>query len=134
AAVNRVVVGRGVRAVTIQLQLDQRRTVAGAGVLDGLAHDVKYGHRVHAVDAVTGHAVGARLVGDVRRPGLLGIIDTNRVAVVFAHENHRRVAHRGQIQGRAPVAFAGGAVAEGGDHDLVRALQLRRHGGTDGRR
>src|SRR5699024_819767 len=122
AAVNTVVIGRRMRAVAVNTQLDQRRPMAGTGILDGLAHDVIHRPRVHAVHLIAGHAVSVGLVGNATRPGLLVGADTNGVAVVLAGKHHRRIAYAGQVHGRMPIAFAGGAVTEGDHHDLVLAL------------
>src|SRR5690554_5806323 len=127
-----VVVGRGVAAVAVDDELDERRAHALAGALHGLAgHEVGRQH-VHAVDQVAGHAVGVSLDGDAVGPRLLLEVDADGVAVVLAGEDDRRPLRAGEVHAGVPVALARGAVAEAAQHDLGAARELhgqrRAHG------
>src|SRR5690606_19449743 len=130
-----VVVGRGVAAVAVDDELDERRTHALAGALDGLAGHVVRGQHVHAVHEVAGHAVGVGLHGDVVGARLLLQVDADGVAVVLAGEDDGSALRAGQVQAGVPVALAGGAVAEAAQHDLRPARELHRqrraYGGRD---
>src|SRR5699024_155590 len=133
-AIDAVIIRGRVRAITVDAEFHQRRTVAGTGILDGLMHDVIHGHRVHTVNLIAGHAVGVGLVGNMPRPRLLVTPDTNGIAIVLAGKYHRRILYGSEVHGGVPIAFAGGAVAECHHHDFVLALLLRGHGHADGRR
>src|SRR5690554_150076 len=129
-----VVVGRGVAAVAVDDELDERRTDALAGALDGVAgHEVR-GQHVHAVDEVPGHAVRLRLHGDVVGAGLLLEVDADGVAVVLAGEDDGRPLGPGEVHAGVPVALRRRAVAERAQHDLGAAGELHGQRGAHGGR
>lgn len=130
------VVGGGVRAHPVGERLDQHRTVAAAGVVERPAGDRQAGQHVVAVDPDAGEAEagGAAVQRDL---GLGGGGLGDRPLVVLAEEDHRGVVDRGEGEGLVDVALAGGAVAEVGDHRVVRAVLGDAHrvaGGVQGLR
>ena len=128
-------VGAAVPEVPVGQRLDHGRPAAGPGPVDRLGHRVVHRDHVVAVDEHAGHAVGRGAVGgrvgdggDRRDRGVL------HVAVVLAHEEHRQLPDRGQVERLVEGADVGGAVAEERDRDLRRTPQLRGPGGAVGHR
>ena len=117
---------------TIGLGLDQRRPLAGAGALGGFLHRQPDREDVIAVDGNAGHAVAAGLAGHlgIERDGLER--RGGGVEIVFAHEDRRRVVHRGEVEALVKGAVIDRAVAEKGDADIVAALLPGAHADADG--
>ena len=128
-------VGAGVAVMAIGLGFDQRRAVPRACFLTGRGGDTEDSSASVAVDddrfqAVRRSAVGRRTPhrGDALDRGVFHVL------VVLAHEDHRRLPHRGQADPLVERTNVGGAVAEKTDGDLARAAILGRPGSTEGNR
>ena len=114
------------RRQTQHLRLDERRAVAAAGALHGLARDPVAGDGVAPVDDHAGNAVSLGAIGDVLGWHLLLPRHADREPVVLDEEDHRELVDGREVQRLVEVAFAGAALADRREGDRVLAAHPRR--------
>ena len=86
-------------------RFDQRRSSAGAGRVDRLAHDPVHLQRIGAVDADADDRVTHRAIGHAAYRRLLFKRHRDGDAVVLAEEHHRQLVHRREVQAFVEIRF-----------------------------
>src|SRR5690606_40678396 len=97
--------------------------------LGGLLVDVDH---VVSVDLLPRHPVGGSSSNDGTTGGRAVHRHRHPVLVVLAHEHHRQIPDRGQVQRFVEGAFVGGSVAEEAGDDAVAPLHPLTEGGSGG--
>ena len=118
--------------VTLQskrLHFEQRDSAARPRVIDGFFRRAMNGEDVVAVDSHAAAAERVRFVGESARRGLFRDRRRIRVRVVFDHDDHRQLLHRGEVH--AFVKRAGGRAAVADEGHRHEALLLHPAGEGD---
>src|SRR5579885_3643710 len=93
-----VVVVARMRRQAVDPRVDQRRTAAGAGALQGLDRRVVDGERIGAVDGDARHPIRGGTLGDGGHAHLLLAGHRDRPAVVLADEDDRQAVNAGEVE------------------------------------
>ena len=112
-------VAHGVAAVPVGDGLEEHGTVAGAGVLDGLADIPVDLFDVEAIELPAHHAHAIAATRHVGEVGLALQGGAHGVAVVLAEVDRGELPQLGQLEGFEERSLLGRAVAEVGKRNLV---------------
>ncbi len=121
-----IVVVMRVSRTSVGEQLEQRRTLAGAGPLGGPGDAGRDLVGIVAEQRDARHAVARRTICEPIRRGLLADVRAERPAVVLDHENHRKAPHSGEVDGLVPLAETGAALPQQRDADPILSAHLVR--------
>src|SRR5690606_37364337 len=123
-------VGHGMPFITVGTHFEKRGPVATPCALYGFVHRVVYRYHIHAIYRCTGHIETEAHLINVNHVGCAAYRRTHGVAVVFTHENNRKLPQHRHVEGFVERPLPYGTITHIAHIHVVYAVILLRKRNT----